>query len=99
VEGNNFYPEQGHVLPDTPEDPNIATSYLRVEHQTLTCLPKTKAIMFCVRSYLTHLQDVRDEGNGKALADAIEAMPEKLGDYKKRPFWGKKVCTWLREGV
>jgi hypothetical protein len=44
------------------------------------------------------LQDIRAEGDGAELADAIEAMPEKLGDYKRRPFWGEKVCSWLREG-
>jgi len=54
--------------------------------------------MFCVRSYLTPLRDIRAEGDGAELADAIEAMPEKLGDYKRRPFWGEKVCSWLREG-
>jgi hypothetical protein len=97
LDGNNFYPEKGHIIPDEPEDVDIATSYMRVEHQTLTRLPKTQAIIFCVRTYLTPLQDIRDEGNGPELADAIDSMPEKLGDYKMRPFWGKKVCAWLRE--
>ena len=60
-------------------------------------LPQTQAIVFCVRTYLTSLQDIRDEGNGVELADAIGRMPEKLGDYKMRPFWGLRVCAWLRE--
>jgi hypothetical protein len=55
--------------------------------------------MFCVRTYLTPLQDIKDEGNGPELADTIESMPGRLGDYKKRPFWGEKVCAWLREGA
>jgi hypothetical protein len=84
-------------LPYEAEDTEITTSYLRVEHQTLTRLAKTGAIMFCVRTYLTSLQAVKDEGNGVELANAIESMPDKLGDYKKRPFWGGKVCAWLRE--
>lgn len=85
------------MLPHEPEDTDIATSYLRVEHQTLTRLPKSQAIIFCVRSYLTSLQDVRNEGNGVELAEIVEQMPEKLADYKMRPFWGQKVCEWLRE--
>jgi hypothetical protein len=53
-------------------------------------------VIFCVRSYLTSLEDIRNEGNGPLLADAIESLPEKLGDYKRRPFWGQDVCAYLR---
>ena len=53
--------------------------------------------MFCVRSYMTSLRQIKAEGEGVELADAIDSMPEKLGDYKMRPFWGNKVLPWLRE--
>jgi hypothetical protein len=49
-----------------------------------------------VRSYLTSLEDIRDEGNGPLLADAIKSMPEKLGHYKRRPFWEQDVYAYLR---
>ena len=54
--------------------------------------------MFCVRSYLTPIQVIKDEGTGVALAEACESMPEKFGVYKRRPLWGEQLCGWLREG-
>jgi hypothetical protein len=45
---------------------------------------------------MTSLADIRKEGSGPRLADAIESMPEKLGDYKKRPFWSRDVLAYLR---
>ncbi|KAL8701026.1 MAG: hypothetical protein Q9201_005128 [Fulgogasparrea decipioides] len=74
-------------------------TYFRCEHHTLTCLPRTKAVMFCVRSYLTPIKQIKEEGNGPALADACDTMPEKFGVYKRRPVWGNQLCEWLREGI
>ena len=76
---------------------DIDKTYLRCEHHTLTCLPKTKTVMFCVRSYLTPIKQIKEEGNGPALADACDSMPEKFGVYKRRPVWGDQLCGWLRE--
>ncbi|KAL8824948.1 MAG: hypothetical protein Q9170_007991, partial [Blastenia crenularia] len=78
---------------------NFGTTYMRCEHHTLTCLPKTKTVMFCVRSYLTPIRQIKEEGNGPALADACDTMPEKFGVYKRRPVWGDQICEWLREGA
>ncbi|KAI4176392.1 MAG: hypothetical protein LQ343_001131 [Gyalolechia ehrenbergii] len=77
---------------------DIGKTYLRCEHHTLTCLRKTKTVIFCVRSYLTPIKQIREEGNGHALADACDSMPEKFGAYKRRPVWGDQLCGWLREG-
>ncbi|PHH92902.1 hypothetical protein CDD83_3733 [Cordyceps sp. RAO-2017] len=96
VDGNNYYPELGQTLPDTEDDVHIDQCYLRVEHQTLVRLPKSQAVVFCVRSYVTAIEDIKKEGNGPLLADAFESMPQKLGDYKKRPFWQTTVYRYLR---
>jgi hypothetical protein len=48
---------------------------------------------------MTPLRQVKAEGDGKALADAIESMPEKLGVYKSRTVWGSKIVPWLRSPV
>ena len=53
--------------------------------------------MFCVRSYLTPIKQIKKEGNGPALADACDSMPEKFGIYKRRPVWGDQLCGWLRD--
>ncbi|KAL9470873.1 hypothetical protein ACSS6W_008814 [Trichoderma asperelloides] len=95
LDGNNYYPELGEEIPEEEQRVDLSTSYLRVEHQTLNRLPKSLAVIFCVRSYLTSLEDIRNEGNGPSLLSAIKSMPEKLGDYKKRPFWCKAVYEYL----
>jgi len=48
---------------------------------------------------MTSLEKIRADGCGGALAKAIESMPEKLGLYKMRPFWGEKILPWLRSDV
>lgn len=47
---------------------------------------------------MTPLDKVRADDDGKALADAVESMPEGLGKYKLRQYWGKVVLPWL-EGI
>ncbi|KAI0897384.1 hypothetical protein F4806DRAFT_495058 [Annulohypoxylon nitens] len=99
TDGNNYYPGTEQVVSDYKEDPSLDECYLRVEHQTLTKLPRTSAVIFTVRSYMTPLHQVKAEGNGKALAAAIESMPEGLGHYKMRQYWGSKVLPWLTEDI
>jgi hypothetical protein len=71
-----------------------------VEIQTLTRLPKTRAILFSFKTYLYPVRDIKDEGLGPELADAIEGL--KLGNapgmwvYKGGIRWGKGVCEYLR---
>ncbi|KAL8715169.1 MAG: hypothetical protein Q9220_001127 [cf. Caloplaca sp. 1 TL-2023] len=76
---------------------DLNQTYLRCEHHTLTCLRKSRVVMFCVRSYLTPIQQIKEEGHGSALADACDSMPEKFGVYKRRPVWGDQLCRWLRD--
>jgi len=74
---------------------------LRVELQTLTRLPETKAILFSFKTYLYPLADIKAEGLGPQLADAIEGL--KAGNapgmwvYKGGVRWGKAACEYLRE--
>lgn len=99
---NTGDPDVPGTVPDVNGDEEEAIdldkTYLRYEYHTLTCLPKTKTIMFCVRSYLTPIQQIKDEQNGAALADACDSMPERFGTYKRRPVWGDQLCDWLRGG-
>lgn len=54
--------------------------------------------MFTVRLYVTPLGNVREDGDGVALAEAIESMPDGLAGYKMRQYWGNKVLPWLKGG-
>ncbi|KAF9870641.1 hypothetical protein CkaCkLH20_11947 [Colletotrichum karsti] len=82
------------------EDIDISKTRLRQELQTLTRLPKTGAIMFSFKTYLTPLEEIKDEGLGPQVADAIEGL--KTGNapgmwvYKGATRWGKGACEYLR---
>ncbi len=78
------------------EPQDLENCYLRVERQFLVRLPDTKAIVFCVRHYIKSLEEIKREGNGPQLADAVKSMPENLGYHKRRPFWQRDVESFLR---
>ncbi|KAK2001517.1 hypothetical protein LX36DRAFT_343807 [Colletotrichum falcatum] len=81
-------------------DVDISKACLRQELQTLTRLPETGAIMFSFKTYLTPIEQIKSEGLGGQLADAIEGL--KSGNapgmwvYKGAARWGKSVCEYLR---
>ncbi|KAK4152214.1 hypothetical protein C8A00DRAFT_16454 [Chaetomidium leptoderma] len=72
----------------------------RVELQTLTRLPETQAILFSFKTYMYPLDEIRAEGLGPQLADAIDGL--KAGNapgmwvYKGGVRWGKAACEYLR---
>ncbi|KAK0625527.1 hypothetical protein B0T17DRAFT_492713, partial [Bombardia bombarda] len=91
-----------HVGETVQEDAHvdIETARLRVELQTLTRLPQTRALIFSFKTYLYPLSDIKAEGLGPQLADAVEGL--KAGNapgmwvYKGGVRWGKAVCDYLR---
>ncbi|KAK0724650.1 hypothetical protein B0H67DRAFT_479811 [Lasiosphaeris hirsuta] len=99
-----FAPSGNHVYvgEEVEEDSAVdaESARLRVELQTLTRLPKTKAILFSFKTYLYPLAEIKAEGLGPQLADAIEGL--KAGNapgmwvYKGSVRWGKAVCEFLR---
>ncbi|KAI0890755.1 uncharacterized protein GGS22DRAFT_177432 [Annulohypoxylon maeteangense] len=81
-------------------DIDIEKAWVRMELQTLTRMPKTRAILFSFKTYLYPVKDMKAEGLGPELADAIEGL--KSGNapgmwiYKGGVRWGKSVCEYLR---
>jgi hypothetical protein len=73
---------------------------LRVELQSLSRLPKTKAILFSFKTYMYPLKDLKDEGLGAELADAIDGLKggnaPGMFKYKGGVRWGKSICEYLR---
>jgi len=78
----------------------IEKARFRVELQTLTRLPKTQAILFSFKTYLYTLDEIKADGLGPQLAEAIEGL--KTGNapgmwvYKGGIKWGKAVCAYLK---
>ena len=100
LDGKNFYADR-EELPSDEEKSQIhfENCYLRNEHHTLCALPQSKAVIFCVRSYMTPLSEIKACGEGQMLAEALESMPEKLFDYKRGKFWGDVVLSHLKGEV
>ena len=73
---------------------------LRCERQTLHRLPNTGALVFAFKTYQYELADIRDEGNGEALAEAIDGLKAgnvpSMNVYKRAAVWGERVKEFLR---
>jgi len=81
------------------EDVDIDRVRLRVELQTLTRLPKTGAVIFPFKTYLYPLKEIKDEGLGPQLVEAIQGLQKGnapgMFRYKGAVRWGKAVCSYL----
>jgi hypothetical protein len=75
-------------------------TYLRCERQMLHRLPITKALVFSFKTYLYPLKDIKDEGLGEELAQAIDGLKEgsvpAMHFYKRGVIWGEAVKKYLR---
>lgn len=80
--------------------PDSSQRYARMELQTLTRLPKTDSILFSFKTYLYPLSEIKDEGLGHDLADAIEGLGSGnapgMRVYKGSTTWAAPVCEYLR---
>jgi hypothetical protein len=79
-------------IPEMDMDPNKVIDkseaghkvYLRVERQTLRRLPRSNAILFTIKTYLTRIEDVchNDPSTAKRLAGAFRNWPAEMQRYK-----------------
>jgi hypothetical protein len=79
---------------------DVGDMRLRCERQTLMRLPSSEALVFAFKTYLTGLEEIKEEGNGEALAEATEgfkkgSVPE-MDTYKRAVIWGDLVREFLR---
>jgi hypothetical protein len=98
-----FVPSGSHLYAGQEadeEDVDIENTHLRSERQTLWRLPKTRAIVFSFKTYLYPLEEIRDEGLGEELAQAIDGLRDGtvpgMHFYKKGVVWGEAVKGFLR---
>lgn len=78
----------------------LKQTYLRCERQTLHRLPKSKALVFAFKTYLYPIRDIKEEGLGNQLADAIDGLQAgnvpQMHVYKRGAEWGPAVKKYLR---
>ncbi|KAL2014602.1 hypothetical protein VTN00DRAFT_2127 [Thermoascus crustaceus] len=83
-----------------PEELNLDKTFLRCERQTLHRLPSSKAILFAFHTYTYPIKEVKEEGLGEELAQAIDGLKEgsvpQIHFYKRGPVWGDAVKAFLR---
>jgi hypothetical protein len=92
--------EQEASILEQRRELNVGDMRLRCERQTLMRLPSSGALVFAFKTYLTSLEEVKEEGNGEALAEATEgfkngSVPE-METYKRVVVWGNLVREFLR---
>lgn len=105
VDGVLFNSGSNHIVDEDQEDVDpdsvdVSQAHLRVEHQTLTRLPDSKALVFSFKTYLYPLSQVKAEGLGPQFADAIEGLQKGnapgMWTYKAAVRWGPKSVEYLR---
>lgn len=69
--------------PLRPDAPTIDDLHVRVERETLRRFPRTNAVLFTIRTYVSPLQSILAEPeNRAAIAGVIDAMPSEVRGYK-----------------
>lgn len=79
------------------EEINFDETFLRVERQIFTRLPKSRANLMTVRTYLTPIAQIKEEGLASDLIKGIDSLPDDLAFYKRRGAWGEATKQYLRE--
>lgn len=81
-----------HATPDSFGD-----WVIRVERETLRRLPSTGAVLFTIGTQITPLRDVDDPSILRHLADAVDAMPHDVAEYKQLAAIREPLGSWLRQ--
>lgn len=72
-----------------------------MERQLLHRLPQSRAILFSFKTLLYTLAEIKEEGLGEALAEAIDGLKEGSAPgfhlYKRAAVWGESVKAYLRD--
>lgn len=73
----------------------------RCEYQTLRKLPKSKAIIFSIRTYQIYLEDFKTfpREDAEILVKVIENIHPDFVEYKGAKFWKDAALKYLRQDV
>ena len=63
-------------------------------------LPQSQAVLFSYKTYIYPLSDIKKEGNGHTLANAVMGLGTGncpgMHRYKGAVIWGEEVVSYLR---
>ncbi|KAI1627859.1 alpha-1,2-mannosyltransferase [Exophiala viscosa] len=96
-----FHINSHHNLkPEEQEPVELDGLFLRVERQFLQRLPKTRGIVFSIRTYITPIREVtKDKEMAKALRTSVDSYGPELAAYKNKPLWNDVLAAHLDEVV
>jgi hypothetical protein len=89
-----FHPHSHHNLTaeQVGKDPALEDLHLRVERQTLQRLPKTRSLLFTIRTYVTPITKVTEDLEvAEALRTSVGSYSPDVAKYKNKPLWEKVV--------
>lgn len=84
---------------ETLEKPlTLGQLHLRVERQFLQRLPKSQAIVFSIRTYVTPITEVTKDLNvARALRTSVASYSPQVSKYKNKPLWDALLTAHLNE--
>ncbi|KAK0267381.1 hypothetical protein LTR35_016330 [Friedmanniomyces endolithicus] len=92
-------PDLDRKIEEQKRDVVVEDCRVRCERQTLHRLQTTGALVFAFKTYLYRLDEVKEEGLGPVLAEAIEGLGKgsvpDMAFYKRGVVWGEKVVAYL----
>lgn len=94
-----FHIHSHHNLKPEEQDPvDLDGLFLRVERQYLQRLPKTRGIIFSIRTYITPIREVtKDKEVARALRTSVNSYGPELSAYKNKPLWENVLAEHLDE--
>jgi hypothetical protein len=95
-----FHPHSHHNLTaeQAGKDPALADLHLRVERQVLQRLPKSRALLFTIRTYVTPITKVTtDREVAEGLRTSVGSYSPDVAKYKNKPLWEKVVEAHLKQ--
>ena len=85
--------------PRRPAAPDPTELFVRVERETLRRFPRTRALLFTIRTYITPLRSVAADPEARdRLARAVATMPDPVREYKDLATLGESVVEFLHAG-
>jgi hypothetical protein len=78
--------------------PKLEDLHLRVERQVLQRLPKTRALLFTIRTYVTPITEVtKDRQIARALRTSVGSFGADVAKYKNKSLWEGTLEQHLAE--
>lgn len=99
-DSDELFHRRSHHNLSLPEGdgPKLSDLHLRVERQVLQRLPKTRALLFTIRTYVTPITEVtKDREVAAALRTSVNSYTDDVAKYKNKNVWDKLLQKHLSE--